>query len=97
MEAYLRKEKEDLMDDMKQSWIPVNGGVEDQFGFIILVKDGYRLFYKNDFVITVFSLPAAKLISRIILNDRIANHRTIACETTVAFKYGQQNGNDNGF
>jgi hypothetical protein len=72
-EAYLQKINNELLSDLQQNWTHINGGVVDQYGMKILTDNGFKLIYKGEYVLTLYSLPAAKLISTIILNDIIAN------------------------
>jgi len=58
------------------SWDNYQRCYKDQYGSIIVIHSqlgNYELFHKGETLIKTFSLNAAKEISRIYLNDLIAN------------------------
>ena len=65
----------ELKESLKQNWLQnsYQKTYEDQFGFRIEYGKEYKLFYRNQELMSLRSLPAAKLISTIILNDKIMN------------------------
>lgn len=64
-----------VAEDIKQNWLQNSYAktFADQFGFVIEYGERYRLSYRGEEVVVVYSLQAAKLISTIILNDIIMN------------------------
>lgn len=64
-----------VAEDLKQNWLQNSYAktFADQFGFVIEYGERYRLSYRGEEVVVVYSLQAAKLISTIILNDIIMN------------------------
>lgn len=73
MPAARKKIELSLKEDLKQNWIhnTYSKVCSDQFGFVIHCGRRFKLEYKGDYIITVNLLDAAKLISRIILNDMV--------------------------
>lgn len=62
-----------LKEDLNQKWIhnTYSRICSDQFGFVIHCGKKFKLEYRESHIITVNLLDAAKLISRIILNDMV--------------------------
>lgn len=60
---------------MKQQWRRDSGAhtYKDQFGFCIEQGTKYTLSFQGEQLLKLYSLEAAKMISLIILNDRIEN------------------------
>lgn len=76
-DAYMDKVRQELLTDLQQRWTEGDGELEDQYGFTILVNDGFKLIYKGNYLLTVYSLATAKVISTIILNDMIQNMNVV--------------------
>lgn len=66
-----------LKEGIGQRWVlnSYDKSYSDQFGFMIRYGTEYRLSFKGQDLITVYSLITAKLISTIILNDIIMNKK----------------------
>jgi hypothetical protein len=67
----------ELKSDMSQKWIynSTKRTHSDQFGFVIHVGNEYRLCYKGESICSLHSMPAARMISTIILNDIIMHKK----------------------
>ena len=63
----------ELKEPMQQMWRKTEGGFEDQYGFYIKKAGRYFLFKGDKFLVTTYSLEAAKEISLVLINDRITN------------------------
>lgn len=68
-------QEQELREDLKQVWRQnqYQRHYEDQFGFRIDYGTTYHLFHMDKEITVTYSLAAAKLISRIILNDIVMN------------------------
>jgi hypothetical protein len=64
--------EETLKSDMKQNWTQGNGVYYDQFHFKIERDEyTYKLYWHGDYITETKTLDAAKVISTILLNDKI--------------------------
>lgn len=72
-----RKIDELYKDGMSQNWAQnsYQQNWSDQFGFVITYGSCHTLFYKKKEVYSFHSLDAAKVVSRVILNDIIMNKK----------------------
>lgn len=76
-EDYLKHRFQEFIADLQQNWSCNGDEWSDQYGFTILVGRNYQLFHKRQPLITVYSFEAAKLITRVILNDMVAHMNTV--------------------
>lgn len=73
------KPKEEYKESIGQDWRKTtrdNVWIEkDQYGYIIEIGQHYSLFHQDKFILKTNSKEAAKLISTILLNDKIIHQK----------------------
>jgi hypothetical protein len=60
-----------LKEDMKQNWTWNGKSYTDQYHFEITVQNKYKLYWHGDYITETHSLNTARVISNILLNDKI--------------------------